>query len=251
MNNSNLLQDMNAVITGANRGIGREVVKLFAQHGANIWACARSENEEYENFLSECSEVHNVEIFPVYFDLSDKDQIRAGIKEIMSTRRPVDICVNNAGITYNALFQMSTLEKMHEVFEVNFFSQMLISQYIVKLMLRQKRGSIINISSTAGLDGNSGRSIYGASKAAIICASKAMAEELGESGIRVNSIAPGITQTDMLTSMSDEMIDLTSQETHLKRVGNPSEIAGACLFLASPLAEYITGQVIRVDGGLG
>ena len=251
MNNSRLLQDMNAVITGANRGIGMEVVKLFAQHGANIWACARSANEEYENFLAECSEINNVEIFPVYFDLSDKDQIRAGVKDIMSTKRQVDICVNNAGITYNALFQMSTLEKMHEVFEVNFFSQMLISQYIVKLMLRQKRGSIINISSTAGLDGNSGRSIYGASKAAIICASKAMAEELGESGIRVNSIAPGITKTDMLTSMSTDMIDLTSQETHLKRVGLPSEIAGACLFLASPLSEYVTGQVIRVDGGLG
>jgi len=251
MNSSMLLHNMNTVVTGSNRGIGKEVVRLFALNGANVWACARTPSDAFEKFIEECAQQNNVEIWPVYFDMMNKEQIRDGIKKIMSSKKTIDVAVNNAGITYNALFQMSSIEKMREVFEVNFFSQIIISQYLVKLMLRQKKGSIINIASTAALDGNSGRSIYGASKAAIICAAKSMAEELGESGIRVNSIAPGITQTDMLTSMSDEIIELTSQETHLKRVAKPSEIAAACLFLASPLSEYITGQVIRVDGGLG
>ncbi|MCK4825466.1 SDR family oxidoreductase, partial [bacterium] len=118
-------------------------------------------------------------------------------------------------------------------------------------MLRKKSGSIINIASSAGIDGNAGRSIYGASKAAMICATKAMSAELGEKGIRVNAIAPGITQTEMLSSMTEEVIEDTVQQTHLKRAGDPDEIAKASLFLASDMSSYVTGQILRVDGGLG
>jgi 3-oxoacyl-[acyl-carrier protein] reductase len=169
----------------------------------------------------------------------------------MSMKKPVDILVNNAGISYNALFQMSTIDKMIEVFNINFFSQMIFTQYIIKLMLRNKNGSIINIASSTGIDGNAGRSIYGASKAAIICATKAMSTELGENGIRVNAIAPGITQTEMISDMTEAVIKETIQQTHLKRAGNPYEIARAALFLASDISSYVTGQVLRVDGGLG
>lgn len=245
-----LLQNKNAIITGCNRGIGKAILTAFAENGANIWAIARKPSPEFEAFIQELSQKHNVEIWSIYFDLQDHEQIKNVIKNIMMTKRTVDVLVNNAGITYNALFQMSTLDKMKEVFAINFFSPMIFTQLVIKLMLRNKHGSIINIASTAGIDGNAGRAIYGASKAAMICATKAMAAELGESGIRVNAIAPGVTQTEMLSSMTVEVIQDAIRQTHLQRVGEPIDIAKACLFLASDSASYVTGQVLRVDGGL-
>ena len=246
-----LLDNKNAVITGCNRGIGKAILTIFAENGSNIWACARTPSDEFESYIKELSGKHDIEIWPVYFDFKDSEQIRSAVKTIMSPKKPVDVLVNNAGITYNALFQMSTIDKMKEVFDINFFSQMIFTQFIVKLMLRKKSGSIINIASSAGIDGNAGRSIYGASKAAIICATKAMSAELGEKGIRVNAIAPGITQTEMLSSMTEETIQETVQQSHLKRAGDPDEIAKASLFLASDMSSYVTGQILRVDGGLG
>jgi len=246
-----LLAGRNAVITGCNRGIGKRILTTFAENGSNIWACVRKPSDEFERYVKELSARCAIEIWPVYFDLKDAAQIKEAAKTIMSTKKKVDVLVNNAGITYNALFQMSTIDKMKEVFDVNFFAQMIFSQFIVKLMLRNKRGSIINIASSAGIDGNAGRSVYGASKAAIICATKAMSAELGGKGIRVNAIAPGITKTRMLSSMNEEIIQESVQASHLKRVGDPDEVAKACLFLASDMSSYVTGQTLRVDGGLG
>jgi 3-oxoacyl-[acyl-carrier protein] reductase len=245
-----LLIGKNAVITGSARGIGKSIVEVFAANGANIWACARKRTDEFEENMKLLSMKYNVEIKPVFFDLSDKEQIKIAVKEIMSDKKDVDILVNNAGITYNALFQMSTIDKINEVFEVNFISPFIFTQYIVKLMLKKKSGTIINISSTAAIDGNSGRAIYGASKAALLCATKSLAAELGDQGIRANVIAPGITKTDMLGSMSEEVINQTIMNTDLKRGGEPVDIASAVLFLASDLSSYVTGQVIRVDGGM-
>jgi len=245
-----LLCNKNAVITGSNRGIGKAIMTKFAENSSNIWACARKPSDEFEAYIKELSARCDTEIWPIYFELKDTEQIKAAVKNIMSAKKPVDILVNNAGITYNALFQMSTIDKMKEVFNINFFSQMILTQFIIKLMLRNKNGSIINIASSAGIDGNAGRSIYGASKAALICATTAMSKELGENGIRVNAIAPGITQTEMISSMTDEVIRDTVQQTQLKRVGNPNEIAKAALYLASDMSSYVTGQVLRVDGGL-
>jgi 3-oxoacyl-[acyl-carrier protein] reductase len=146
---------------------------------------------------------------------------------------------------------MTSREKLLELFEANFFSQYLFTQYIAKLMVRQKSGSIVNVASTAALDGNAGRSAYGASKAAVVCATKAMAAELAEHGIRANVLAPGITQTDMVAqSMTEQVIRETVEATCLRRMGQPLEIASAALFLASDLSSYVTGQVIRVDGGM-
>jgi 3-oxoacyl-[acyl-carrier protein] reductase len=245
-----LLKDKNVIITGCAQGIGKAMLETFAANGANVWACARVKTDEFEDTAKALSEKYHVEIWPVYFDLTDHEQLKIGVKSITSTKRTVDVLVNNAGITYNALFLMSTMNKLREVFEVNFFSQFLLSQYIAKTMMRQKKGSIINISSSAGIEGNAGRSVYGASKAAVICATKAMAAELGESGVRVNSIAPGITRTTMLTSMTDKVIQETILQSDMKRLGNPDEIAKAAIFLASDMSSYVTGQVLRVDGGL-
>jgi 3-oxoacyl-[acyl-carrier protein] reductase len=169
---------------------------------------------------------------------------------IRSEKRTIDALVNNAGITYNALFQMSTQENLRQQFEVNFFSMFIFTQYISKLMVREKKGSIINISSTAAFDGNQGKSVYGATKAAVVAMTKSISSELGEQGIRANCIAPGITETEMLSTMPEDVVQQAKETADLRRGGNPSEIATTAVFLASDKSSYITGQTIRVDGGL-
>ena len=248
--NGMLLKGRNVIITGTAKGIGNVMLEAFAANGANVWACARTKTDEFEANAQALREKYHVEIWPVYFDLQDHEQLKIAAKSITGSKRTIDVLVNNAGITYNALFLMSTREKLQEVFDVNFFSPFLFSQYIAKTMMRQKKGSIVNIASSAGIDGNAGRSVYGASKAAVICATKAMAAELGESGVRVNAIAPGITRTTMTTSMTDRVIQDTILRTDMKRMGEPEDIAKTALFLASDLSSYVTGQVLRVDGGM-
>jgi 3-oxoacyl-[acyl-carrier protein] reductase len=246
-----ILGNKNAIITGCARGIGKSMLVAFAENGANIWACCRTPSPEFESFAAELATANKIKITPVYFDLNNTASMKEAIKAIMAEKVSVDVLVNNAGITHNALFQMTSMDKMREVFEVNFFAQMVLSQYIVKLMVRQKSGSIINISSSAALDANPGRGAYGASKAAVICMTRAMAHELAEYNIRVNAIAPGITDTDMVgASMSEAIIEATLQRTRLKRIGKPAEIANAAVFLASDYSTYMTGEVLRVDGGL-
>lgn len=246
-----LLYGKTAIITGCNRGIGKAILKQYAMNGATIFACARKSSEEFENYCLELQVSYSVKIIPIYFDLTNTEEIKAAIKKIMSEKMPIDILVNNAGITYNALFQMTTIDKWHEQFEVNYFAPMIFAQYVVKLMQRNKKGSIINISSSAGIDCNSGRFAYGSSKAAVISSTKTMAYELGASNIRVNSIAPGITDTDMAReSMTEAVIQETVKDTSLKRMGRPDDIANGCVFLGSDLSSYVSGQVLRVDGGL-
>lgn len=245
-----LLKDKNVIITGTNRGIGKAMLEEFAKNGANIWAHTRKETPEFLELISKISKDYNIEIRPVYFDLTDYDAMKNAVKLIMNSKIPVDALVNNAGIIYNALFQMSTEEKLRQQFEVNFFSTFIFTQYISKLMVRQKSGSIINISSTTAMDGNTGKSVYGATKAAIIAMTKSIAAELGEYGIRANCLAPGMIDTEMLNVMPQKVLSDTKDATILKRVGKPSEVATSAVYLASDLSSYITGQVIRIDGGL-
>jgi 3-oxoacyl-[acyl-carrier protein] reductase len=246
-----LLAGKNAMITGCTRGIGRRMLAAFAENGSNVWACSRTKSNEFDQACADLAASNSVRITPLYFDMTDSQKMKEAVKTVAAERLPVDVLVNNAGITYNALYQMTSMEKMREVFEVNFFAQFTLTQYVVKLMVRQKSGSIINISSSAALDANSGRGAYGASKAAVACISRVMAHELAEHNIRVNAIAPGITDTDMVgESMSAAAIQAAVQNTRLGRMGRPSEIADAAVFLASDLAGYVTGEVLRVDGGL-
>lgn len=246
-----VLSGKNAVITGCNRGIGKSMMKAFAENGANVWACCRTPTQEFEQFASELADANGVRIVPLYFDLLDGAGMRDAVKAIMAAKVPVDVLVNNAGVIHNALFQMTSLDRMREIFEINFFAQIALTQYIVKLMVRQKSGSIINVSSSAALDANAGQGAYGASKAALLCMTKAIAHEFAVYSIRANVIAPGITDTDMVAAnMSEAVIEASVQQTRLKRIGKPSEIASAAVFLASDLSSYVTGQVLRVDGGL-
>ncbi len=246
-----LLKNKNTVITGCNRGIGKEIIKVFAENGANIWACVRRESGTFSKYINNLEQKHSVSINPVYFDLSDEEQIKTGVKTIKETKEPVDILVNNAGAIFTALFQMTSMQKLKEMFEINYFSQMLLTQYISRIMMRQKSGSIINISSSAALEGNEGRTGYASAKAAMITSTKVLAKELAPYNIRVNAVAPGLTQTEMMESSTPEdALKETLNRICMKRVGQPEEIANSVLFLASDLSSYMTNQVLRVDGGM-
>ena len=246
-----LLKNKNTVITGCNRGIGKEIVRVFAENGANIWACVRKESGTFSKYINNLEKKHSVSINPVYFDLSDEEQIKTGVKTIKETKEPVDILVNNAGAIFTALFQMTSMKKLKEMFEINYFSQMLLTQYISRIMMRQKFGSIINISSSAAIEGNEGRTGYASAKAAMITSTKVLAKELAPYNIRVNAVAPGLTQTEMMVSSTPEdALKETLNRICMKRVGQPEEIANSVLFLASDLSSYMTSQVLRVDGGM-
>ncbi|KAF6625388.1 SDR family oxidoreductase [Paenibacillus sp. EKM208P] len=245
-----LLKGKNAVITGCLRGIGKTTMELFAENGANIWACCQEKNEEFEAHILELSSRHGVVITPVYFDLMDSEQIKKAMKSILGSKMSIDVLVNIAGMTFNSLFSMTSIEKMKQVFEIDFFSQMLITQYITKSMVKQKSGSVINISSVAAIDGNRGQVAYSSAKAAFIGATKTLAIELGDYGIRVNAIAPGVIQTDMTNELASKDLHILTEKTNFKRSGNPLEVANVLLFLASDLSSYMTGQVLRVDGGM-
>jgi len=246
-----LLKGKFAVVTGCNRGIGKAILEEFSNNGANIWACVRKQDDGFDDYVASLVKKTSVNIWPVYFDLSDVEQVKAGVKTILSSKRPIDVLVNNAGIIFTSLFQMTPVNKMKEVFDINFFSPMIFTQYISRVMVRQNSGSIINVSSSTAIEGNEGLTAYAASKAALICSTKVMAKELGEYNIKVNSIAPGFTETDLMRgSTPKNVLENTLKRICLKRVGRPEEIANAVLFLSSHLSSYITGQVLSVDGGL-
>lgn len=246
-----MLRGKNAVITGTLQGIGKATLECFASNGANVWACAQHRSDEFEAYCKGLEQKFGVWVRPVYFDLIDADEIKAAVKAIQSDRQPVDALVNIAGMAKDALFHMVSMDVMKLVFEVNFFSQIQFSQYITKLMLRNPNpGSVVFVSSISALDGNAGQLAYGSSKAALIGAMKTMSKELASKGIRVNAIAPGVIDTEMNRVVPREVIEAKIRTMDIKRLGKPSEVAGTIAFLASDLSEHITGQVIRIDGGI-
>lgn len=250
MVNKRMLEGKTVIVTGTAKGMGRQMVETFAQNGANIFAHARTESEEHKKFCENLVKSEKVQIVPLYFDLRDSEAVKNAVKEIREKKLPIDGLVNNAGVIYNALFQMTNMEELRDQFEVNFFAPFLFTQYILKLMVRNKQGSIVNISSSAALDGNSGKSAYGASKAALLTMTMCISEELAASGIRANVICPGAIETDMLATMPDYIIDIQKQAAFLKKIGKTSDIANMAMFLLSDYSSYITGQVWRVDGGI-
>ena len=245
-----LLKQKTAVITGANRGIGAAMLEVFARNGANVYACVRQADEAMKSRLAKLADQYDVKITPVEIDLADIDSVKAAAKVIMTDAEKIDVLVNNAGVIFTALFQMTPLAKTKELFDVNFFSQTVFTQALVKAM-NKHGGSIINLSSSAAIEGNEGRSAYAASKSAMIAFTKVTSRELARYGIRVNAIAPGLTQTDMMqNSTSEDGMRATLERIAMGRVGEPEEVANTALFLASDLSSYMTGQVLRVDGGL-
>lgn len=237
------------IVTGANRGIGFSIVDLFSKEGYDIWACARSYSDAFESKLHELAEENQVQIKPIYFDLSDEIQIKQGIKEILAEKRNIDVLINNAGVPYGGLFTMTPVSKMKEVFEVNVFAQVQIMQLVARQMMRQKSGCIINMCSVGGIETNPGYLAYGSSKAALIWITKSVAKELGQYNIRVNGIAPGLIDTDMGNYKSEEELNNVLDRMSIHRMGQPEEIAKAALYIASDDAAYMTGHIMVLDGG--
>ena len=238
-----------AIITGANRGIGKAIVERFAKAGYNIWACARTENKEFENELERISERKQIIIKPIYFDCTDSQQMKKAVKSILSEKKPIDVLVNCAGVAHGGFFQMTSIETIKRVFDVNFFSMLELTQMVLRPMIRQKSGSIINLASISGMDSRAGNCAYGTSKAAVISWTKTLASELGELGIRVNAIAPGLTDTNMAKQMEEKAGMEMISNSVMNRLVRPEEIANIAVFLASDEASIINGQIIRADGG--
>tara|TARA_A100001011_G_C14287019_1_gene834300 strand:+ start:1412 stop:2155 length:744 start_codon:yes stop_codon:yes gene_type:complete len=246
-----LLKNKTAVITGSNKGIGKEILNIFSENGADIFACARNLDDNFKSDLSKLQKKNNNQIIPIKLDLADDSQIKDAASTILSSKKSIDILINNAATIHSSLFQMTSKKNLTDIFEVNFFSQTIFTQYILKSMMKSKKGNIVYISSSSAIDGNEGRSAYAASKAALISQAKVLSRELGSSNIRVNTIAPGLTNTEMMSKNTPKnIIDETLSRISLKRIGEPSEIAKVALFLSSDMSNYVTGQVIRVDGGM-
>lgn len=246
-----LLSNKTAVVTGCNKGIGKKIVETFSKNGAKIFACVRKNDEDFTKFITNLTEENKNIIIPVELDLESTSSVTEAGKLILEKNMPIDILVNNAGIIDNSLFQMTSIKNLKKIFEINYFSMSQFTQLILKSLTKNKIGSIIYISSTSAIDNTIGRSSYSSTKAAIVSQAHTLSRELGRLKIRVNSIAPGLTDTDMMRKNTSEKIlnDVVSNLS-LKRIGLPEEIANVALFLASDLSSYITGQVIRVDGGM-
>ena len=246
-----LLQNKTAVVTGCNRGIGKKILEVFSANGAAVFACVRNISEEFKSNIKEIEKNTKNKIIPIQFDLSNENQIKEAANSILSSNKSIDILINNAAMIHTAIFQMTSIKKLKEVFEIDFFSQTNFTQYILKSMVKNKKGSILYISSSSALDGNEGRSAYSSAKSALITQSKVLSRELGVHNIRVNTIAPGLTDTDMMKeNTTQETIKDVLSRVSLRRIANTGEIANTALFLSSDLSSYITGQVIRVDGGM-
>lgn len=237
------------IITGANRGIGKELVKTFAEAGYDIWACSRSESEQFKDDISSLRNNYGVNITPIYFNLSDSEEIKKGIKQILAEKKNIDVLINNAGVPYGGLFTMTSIAKLKEVYEVNVFAQVQIMQLVARQMMKQKSGCIINMCSVGGIETNPGYLAYGSSKAALIWITKSVSRELGQYNIRVNGIAPGLVDTDMGNYKSEEELSKVLNRMSIHRMGQPSEIAKAALYIASDDAAYMTGHIMVLDGG--
>lgn len=246
-----LLEGKRAVISGGTAGIGFAVAKLFVEHGATVvilGSNAAKGEAAMAELIAETGQADKILFFAL--DVSKKTQVEQGIKEILGLLNHVDILVNNAGVTRDKLLLRMTEDDWDRVLEINVKSCYALCQALIPTMLRARSGKIINMSSVVGLCGNPGQTNYCASKAAMIGFTKSLALELASKNIHVNAIAPGFTDTQMTQELTEVQRDSLLKRVPLGRIGKPEEIAQAALFLASAMSDYITGQVLVVDGGL-
>jgi 3-oxoacyl-[acyl-carrier protein] reductase len=244
-----LLKGKTALITGSTRGIGRAIAEVYAKNGASLILNARDE-EKAKKVALEISDKYKVRVDIVLFDVSDSDEVKNGFREIFKITKNLDILVNNAGILDDALIGMVTKTQIEKTFGINTFGVLYVSQYAARMMSKKKAGSIINISSIIGTNGNDGQAVYGGSKAAVIGITQSLAKELAPTDIRVNAIAPGFIDTEMTHGLTKCKYKERIDSIKMNRIGKPEDIANTALYLASDLSSYVTGQVIGVDGGM-
>ena len=243
-----MLKGKVCVVTGGSRGIGKAIAQVFAQNGAIVYAIATKEGsvEEWsEDFNREVSG----EVRSLYFDISDETACRSAVLQIKKACGHIDGLVNNAAVEFNELIGMINRDNMEKMFSVNVYGTINMIQLVSRIMGRQETGgSIVNIASMTALRGNKGQLVYSATKGAVISLTKSAAKELAEKKIRVNVIAPGLTNTDMMKQADPEKLQSRINNICMGRLAEPEDIANACLFMISDLSAYVSGQVLAVDG---
>ena len=237
-------------ITGADGGIGREITKKFAVEGATLILTSIAESQPFTDFVMELENDYKVEVHPFFFDLSDEDAIKEGLKAIKALKLKINVLINNAGMPHLAILPFTRMADVKKVFQVNYFAQLQITQSLLSIIVKDGSGCILNAASIAGIDGDMGNAVYGATKASMILFTKVLSKELAASKIRVNAVAPGLTRTPFADAMGDKAKASMEEISSMGRLATPNEIANAYFFLASEEASFINGQVIRVDGGV-
>lgn len=246
MSKTSLLAEKVCLVTGGNRGIGKSIVETFLANEAIVYTIVRKRDSMAE--LKEKYNQSEERLIENCFDITDYTRQLDAVAQIRRDAGQLDVVVNNAAISMNEAFGMITPDSVRQMFEVNVIAPMQLSQLSARIMMRKHKGSIINISSIVGLKGDEGQVAYSASKGAVISMTKSMAKELGKYNIRVNSVAPGLTNTEMYTAVEEEKMRHRISNIKMERISTPQDIANACLFLASDLSSYISGQILGVDG---
>ena len=244
-----LLEGKTVIITGASRGIGRGIAKIFTSQGCAVAFTYSSSKEAADSLIEELS-VYDVQVKGYQSNAANFEHARQLVEDVLNDFGSLDILINNAGITKDNLLMRMSEDDFDQVVEVNLKSIFNMTKAVQGAFLRQRKGSIIHMSSVVGVKGNAGQANYAASKAGMIGFSKSVALELGSRNIRSNVIAPGFIETEMTEKLSEDLVQGWRDGIPLKRGGQPEDVANACVFLASDLSSYITGQVLHVDGGM-
>ena len=245
-----LLENKKALITGSSRGIGKAIAMRYMQEGCDVWGlCTKpsASKEELENFASQ----NGTKFHEIYANCANAEELTSTVKAALAEAGSFDILVNNAGITKDGLSFRMKKQDWDDVIAVNLTAAFIVCQIVSSDMIRQRKGSIINMSSVVGLHGQGGQVNYSASKAGLIGFSKSLAKETGSRGVRVNVIAPGYIETEMTDAISEEARKVWLESIPLKRGGKTEDVANTAVFLGSDLSTYISAQVIGVDGGMG
>jgi 3-oxoacyl-[acyl-carrier protein] reductase len=238
-----------AIITGGARGIGKSIAMTLAAEGANIVINYTRSSKEAEEVVEEAKKL-GVSALAVKADVSKNDEIENLVKEVLNNFGSIDILVNNAGITRDNLLIRMSEEDWQAVMDINLKGAFICTKHVSKVMMKQRKGKIINIASVVGVMGNAGQSNYAASKAGLIGFTKSIAKELAKRNVNVNAVAPGYIETDMTASLPEKVREEFMINIPMARGGTPQDVANVVLFLSSKYSDYITGQVINIDGGM-
>jgi 3-oxoacyl-[acyl-carrier protein] reductase len=244
-----LMKDKVCIVTGGSKGIGRAIVELFVRQGGKVYYLSRSEADDPASLAAAAGAGGSVQW--IACDVTAEGQVDAAIDRVIKESGQIDAVVNNAGVTRDALVFRMSLEDWETVIRTNLTSAFLVSRVAARYMIKKRSGAIVNVSSVVGIIGNGGQTNYSASKAGLIGFTKSLAREVSARGVRVNALAPGFIETAMTEKIPVEMKEKLKTGIPLGRVGRPEEVAAAALYLCSDLSSYVTGEVLKVDGGMG